>query len=91
MLGSSCLTLGTKDMPGKLLSLINPVVADPFYPPLLLLLCPAVCRAWSGELHGAEGQQLSWVTAHQLRDYAMPAADIPLVNPVLAALAADTP
>lgn len=51
---------------------------------------PAVCREWCGELHGAEGQQLAWVTPRQLHDYAMPAADIPLVNPVLAALAADT-
>lgn len=49
----------------------------------------AVCRKWSGELHGAEGQRVAWVTARQLRNYAMPAADIPLVPAILEALAGD--
>lgn len=52
-----------------------------------LLMPLYVCRAWAGEPHGAEGQALAWVTPRQLQDYAMPAADIPLVAPVLAALA----
>lgn len=59
--------------------------------PLNLLLPAAVCRKWAGELHGAEGQQLSWVTARQLHDYAMPAADVPLVPPVLEAMAGRAP
>lgn len=50
----------------------------------------AVCRRWQGELHGAEGQQLAWVSVRQLREYAMPAADIPLVDPVVQAIAAST-
>jgi 8-oxo-dGTP diphosphatase len=47
-----------------------------------------VCREWSGELRGVEGQQLAWVTPRQLADYPMPAADVPLVEPVLQAMEA---
>jgi hypothetical protein len=53
---------------------------------LRVLLLLAVCRRWCGELHGVEGQQLAWVSVRQLQDYAMPAADIPLVQPVLDAM-----
>lgn len=55
-------------------------------PCVLLWLLLAVCRRWCGELHGVEGQQLAWVSARQLQDYAMPAADIHLVQPVLEAM-----
>ena len=58
---------------------------------LLLPVHYAVCRKWVGEPHGAEGQQLAWVSARQLQDYAMPAADIPLVPPVLQAMAGHVP
>lgn len=59
--------------------------------PLLPPLLPTVCREWGGEPHGAEGQQLAWVSARQLQDYAMPAADIPLVPPVLQAMQGTAP
>jgi len=38
-----------------------------------------VCRRWDGEVIAREGQTLAWVRANKLRDYPMPAADIPLI------------
>jgi len=40
------------------------------------------CRKWEGTPKPREGQTLKWVRASQLRDYPMPAADIPLI-PIL--------
>ncbi len=37
------------------------------------------CRVWKGEVKGKEGQAFKWVHKHELFDYEMPAADIPLV------------
>ena len=39
-------------------------------------------RAFSGEAHGREGQPVCWVAPAQLHDYAMPAANRPIVNAV---------
>ena len=36
--------------------------------------------AWRGEPHGREGQPLAWVPVAALRDYPMPAADVPIVT-----------
>ena len=44
-----------------------------------LLMPLYVCRRWDGEAKAREGQTLAWVRANKLRDYAMPAADIPLI------------
>lgn len=41
-----------------------------------------VCRKWNGIPTPREGQVLKWVRTDQLRDYPMPAADIPLI-PIL--------
>jgi hypothetical protein len=38
-----------------------------------------------------EGQQLAWVAPQQLREYQMPAADIPLIQPLLQAMGSTTP
>ena len=38
-----------------------------------------VCRRWEGTVTAMEGQNLKWVRPNQLRDYPMPAADIPLI------------
>ncbi|UWR26427.1 8-oxo-dGTP diphosphatase MutT [Sulfitobacter sp. S223] len=38
------------------------------------------CRKWQGVPHGREGQVLKWVKPNQMRDYPMPAADIPLIS-----------
>lgn len=38
------------------------------------------CRVWSGTPHPKEGQKLVWVRKEELRNYAMPPADVPLVQ-----------
>jgi len=44
-----------------------------------LLMPLYICRRWEGTVTAREGQQLAWVRANKLRDYPMPAADIPLI------------
>lgn len=44
-----------------------------------LLMPVFACRKWEGSPIGCEGQNLKWVRARDLRDYPMPAADIPLI------------
>jgi 8-oxo-dGTP diphosphatase len=44
-----------------------------------LLMPLYICRRWDGEVIAREGQKLAWVRANKLRDYPMPAADIPLI------------
>ena len=47
-----------------------------------LLMPLFACRKWEGTVRPREGQTLAWVRPNQLRDYPMPAADVPLI-PVL--------
>ncbi len=47
-----------------------------------LLMPLFACRKWNGVVTAREGQGLAWARPNQLRDYAMPPADIPLV-PIL--------
>jgi 8-oxo-dGTP diphosphatase len=44
-----------------------------------LLMPLYVCRRWDGMAHAREGQALKWVRAADLRSYAMPPADEPLI------------
>ena len=44
-----------------------------------LLMPLYICRRWEGLVVAREGQNLAWVRANKLRDYTMPAADIPLI------------
>ncbi|MFD0982172.1 8-oxo-dGTP diphosphatase MutT [Tropicimonas aquimaris] len=44
-----------------------------------LLMPLFICRKWNGNPVSRENQALKWVRAAQLRDYPMPAADIPLI------------
>ncbi len=44
-----------------------------------LLMPLYICRRWEGLAVSKEGQNLKWVRPNQLRDYPMPAADIPLI------------
>lgn len=37
------------------------------------------CRTWKGIPRGMEGQALKWVHKNDLKNYPMPAADIPLI------------
>ena len=43
-----------------------------------LLMPLYVCRTWEGEATARQGQELTWVRANRLADYAMPPADEPL-------------
>ena len=45
-----------------------------------LLMMLFVCRRWQGCPQAIEGGMLNWVRPQQLRDYPMPAADIPLIS-----------
>ena len=47
-----------------------------------LLMPLYACRKWEGSARGREGQMLKWVRPNALRDYPMPAADVPLI-PIL--------
>jgi 8-oxo-dGTP diphosphatase len=51
-----------------------------------LLMPLYVCRKWEGIVTALEGQRLAWVRPNQLRDYAMPPADEPLVAHLMALL-----
>jgi 8-oxo-dGTP diphosphatase len=44
-----------------------------------LLMPLYICRRWWGEPRPREGQQIKWVRPGDLRDYAMPEADLPLI------------
>ncbi len=44
-----------------------------------LLMPLFICRKWNGTPMSREEQALKWVRGHALRDYPMPAADIPLI------------
>jgi 8-oxo-dGTP diphosphatase len=50
------------------------------YPDFHLLMPLYVCRRWEGTVVAQEGQQLAWVRPNRLREYPMPAADIPLIS-----------
>ena len=45
-----------------------------------LLMMLFVCRRWRGKAHSIEGGALKWVRPQHLRNYPMPAADIPLIS-----------
>ena len=47
-----------------------------------LLMPLFACRRWQGIPAAQEGQNLAWVRPQNLRDYPMPAADLPLI-PIL--------
>lgn len=47
-----------------------------------LLMLVYHCTAWQGELQPLEHQALRWVTAEELAQLSMPAADIPLIKPL---------
>ena len=48
-----------------------------------LLMPLFVAHQWQGNPVGREGQVMAWVGNSQLRNYPMPAADIPLVEAVI--------
>jgi 8-oxo-dGTP diphosphatase len=48
-----------------------------------LLMLLYVTRTWSGIARPLEGQALKWVKPRDLFDYPMPAADRPLISPLI--------
>ena len=48
------------------------------YPAFHLLMPLYLCRSWDGEISAQQGQELAWVRASMLAEYAMPPADEPL-------------
>ena len=48
-----------------------------------LLMPLYVCRRWQGFAQGREGQALKWVRPKDMRAYPMPAADLPLIAPLI--------
>jgi 8-oxo-dGTP diphosphatase len=49
------------------------------YDDFALLMPLYVCRRWSGQVTGREGQALTWVRPARLREFPMPPADEPLI------------
>lgn len=48
------------------------------YPDFHIVMPLFLCRTWDGYPQPNEGQTLAWVRKEKLRDYRMPAADLPL-------------
>lgn len=69
--------LGVETSPGCLWPL---AFASHGYETFHLLMPLFGCRVWQGVPASLEGQQLVWVSKHQLRDYPMPPADVNLVQ-----------
>ena len=55
------------------------IFASHTYETFHLLMPLYICRRFQGFPTAQEGQSLKWVRASALRDYEMPAADIPLI------------
>ena len=53
------------------------------YPDFHLLMPLYVCRVWRGTPRPREAQALKWVRPAKLRELAMPAADAPLIAPLI--------
>ena len=51
-----------------------------------LLMPLFICRKWQGMVTPKEGQELKWVRPLKLREFEMPAADIPLLPHLIDAL-----
>jgi 8-oxo-dGTP diphosphatase len=54
--------------------------ASHLYPDFHLLMPLYVCRRWEGIVEAREAQTLKWVRPPDLRNYAMPPADEPLIS-----------
>jgi 8-oxo-dGTP diphosphatase len=64
------------DVPPRCLAPLS--FASHGYPEFHLLMPLYVCRNWEGDIAPLQGQELAWVRAQKLADYAMPPADEPL-------------
>lgn len=65
------------------------VAAEPFqqirhdYPDKSVLLDFWLVSAFDGDVRGVEGQPVEWVGVSALRDYAFPAANVPIVDALI--------
>ncbi len=57
------------------------------YPDFHLLMPLYICRRWEGLVQPRENQAIKWVMARELRSYAMPPADEPLIPALIELLA----
>ena len=57
------------------------------YPEFHLLMPLYICRRWEGLVQPREQQAVRWVMARELRSYAMPPADEPLIPALIELLA----
>ena len=55
-------------------------VASHGYSDFHLLMPLFACRKWEGTPKAKEGQNLKWVHVNSLKEFPMPAADIPLIS-----------
>ena len=53
------------------------------YPDFHLIMPLYVCRRWDGSVVSKESQALKWVMPRDLRNFAMPPADEPLIAPLI--------
>lgn len=53
------------------------------YPDFHLIMPLYVCRRWDGSVVSKESQALKWVMSRDLRNFAMPPADEPLIAPLI--------
>lgn len=62
----------------------QPLIRVPHaYPHKRIVLDVYRVAAWQGTAHGKEGQALAWTPMYKLADYAMPAADLPVIAALL--------
>mmetsp|Transcript_11458 Transcript_11458/g.23955 ORF Transcript_11458/g.23955 Transcript_11458/m.23955 type:complete len:218 (-) Transcript_11458:269-922(-) len=52
-----------------------------------LLMPLFTCTKWSGDPTPLEGQQITWAASDELHTFEMPAADVPLIEPIQRAMA----
>ena len=64
------------DVPPKCLAPLS--FTSHSYPEFHLLMPLFICRNWEGDISPQQGQEIAWVRAQKLADYAMPPADEPL-------------
>ena len=57
------------------------------YPDFHLLMPLYICRRWEGIVQPREQQAITWVMARELRSFAMPPADEPLIPALIDLLA----
>lgn len=62
--------------------LIPLTFASHAYDDFHLLMPLYVCRRFEGVVEGREGQNFKWLNANDLQKYPMPAADLPLIEPL---------